>query len=112
MTINKDELISKIETCFNQSGYEDRDILENDEGAFNFIFKLTQEDIIRFNVDSLSNDSSDYWFQAEYFNYTLSKTIILDCDFTLYFNSIDDFVEIIFQIEEEIDRIEKIIGGK
>jgi len=38
--MNREELISKIEVCFNQRGYESRDIIDNTDGAYDFIFNL------------------------------------------------------------------------
>ena len=59
-----------------------------------------------------SSEGSDWWTQTEYYSKKLNKTIIWNYDATDSWESLDDFVDYIYDVNKEITEFEERITLK
>jgi len=80
----------------------------NNIGFSALSMELDREGLINFTLEFRETEN-DSWIQAEYYCEKISKAIIIDYDFTDYFDDIDKFLKDLQYIEDEIERINKLI---
>lgn len=101
----------KIQKTLEDNGFTIKELEDIDE--INTIFeRLESEGIIDYGVYVRSNDSGDYWLQCEYYSKKIRKTIILDCDFTSYFEDEDDLINKCIEVQENVIDFESRLSIK